>query len=97
MRQTDRHRELGLIRGRKVVIETAVRRTGELVLMASLGVIIIWLYGTNGYYTCGHYSNGNGETFAFHGSTFYVKTLRESSTLKEWTCFFVWYARLYTK
>jgi hypothetical protein len=39
-----------LIHGRKVVIETAVSRTGELVLMASLGVvIIIWLYGTNGY------------------------------------------------
>jgi hypothetical protein len=66
-----------LIRGRKVVIETAVSRTCELVLMASLGVIIIWLYGTNGYYTCGQYSNGNGEMFAFHGCTYYEKSLRE--------------------
>jgi len=75
-----------LIRGRKVVIETAVSRTGELVLMASLGVIIIWLYGTDGYYTCGLYSNGNGEMFAFHGSAFYVKSLRDGCTLKHWTC-----------
>jgi hypothetical protein len=36
-------------------------------LMASLGaiIIIIWLYGTNGYYTCGRYSDGAGEMFAF--------------------------------
>lgn len=43
-------------------------------------IIIICLYGTNGYYTCGQYSTGSGEVFAFHGSAFYVKSLRESST-----------------
>jgi hypothetical protein len=74
-----------LVRGRNV-IETAVSRAGELVLMASLGVVIIWLYGTNGYYTCGQYSNGNGEMFAFDGSAFYIKSLRERRILKDWTC-----------
>jgi hypothetical protein len=31
-----------LIRGRKVVIETAVSGTGELVLMASLGLLLLF-------------------------------------------------------
>jgi hypothetical protein len=33
-----------LIRGRKVVIETAASRTGELVLMASLGLLLLFVF-----------------------------------------------------